>query len=131
MDTFHAVYYNFHMPNLTFEHYYPFSNLHLLTINKLKFYSNKKLKNEKLNKKSWLFQKFLELHLLFVCLFYEKSVSRLKYWPYLVGNYFCSAFVFCKDLRTLKNLQKKYRMSSISWKNSISVEAKLPMKNCT
>ena len=72
LDTFHAVSYNFDTPNATFEHYYPFSNLYQCTFNILKFFSNKKLENEKLNKKGLLFQKCLELHLLFV--FYEKIV---------------------------------------------------------
>ena len=45
-------YFNF----VTFEHYYLF--------NILKFSSNRKLEKEKLNKKSSLFKKVLELHLL-------------------------------------------------------------------
>ena len=49
-------YYNFDMPNVTIDHYYLF--------NILKFSSNKKLEKEKFNKKSSLFKKFLELHLL-------------------------------------------------------------------
>ena len=49
-------YYNFDMSNVTIDHYYLF--------NILKFSSNKKLEKEKFNKKSSLFKKFLELHLL-------------------------------------------------------------------
>ena len=49
-------YYNFDMPDVKIDHYYLF--------NILKFSSNKKLEKEKFNKKSSLFKKFLELHLL-------------------------------------------------------------------
>ena len=45
------------MPKVTFKSI-------VITFNILKFFSNKKLEKEKLSKKSSLFQKFLELHLL-------------------------------------------------------------------
>ena len=62
-------YYNFDMSNVTIDHYYLF--------NILKFSSNKKLEKEKFNKKSSLFKKFLELHLLLGFL-WETRVKKLN-----------------------------------------------------
>ena len=49
----------------------------IIPFNVLKFSSNKKLENEKLNKKSSLLQKFLELQLLFGFLL-KKRIRKLS-----------------------------------------------------
>ena len=70
----------------------------IILFNILKFSSNKKLEDEKLNKKSSLFKTFLELHLLLGFL-WEKRVRKLSLQFKLLAPICRSLFFlhFCKN----------------------------------